>query len=1756
MATISGEQKTWHKITLDFEAPQSFSETPETFRDYRLDVVFTNATTGESYRVPGFFAADGDASETGANSGTVWRVNFNPPSEGEWTYETSFRTGNDIAASTNPNAGQAVGFIDGETGGFSVAATDKGGEDFRAKGMILQDEGTHYLQHQGDGDYFIRGGPGVPENFLATADFDGWRRGFDPNNPNDPSPGNDSPNNVARHQFAEHLSDFSGSNADLWSTDGENATNGQAILGAVDYLSDQGQNTIYLLTNTIGGDGQDVSPWVDPNLYKVGKNKNSIQDAVNDTSGVQADDFSVYDVSKLDQWERLFDYMDERGIYKNVLFQETENDQLLNGGTNVSGSSLSVERLVYMREMIARFGHNNGIQWNLGEENTQTDQQRIDMAEWAKAVDPYDHLVVIHTFPGQHGQVYDPLLGVEAFDGPSFQTSAGNIRPRTTQYIEDSADAGDPWVISWDEDSGNAADVSSNNTNPDETRPLREGFWGHLTAGGTGANWYLKGNGFGGHSFDQNLDDFTQFEVIWDWTEAATSFFNTYVPFWEMTMDDGATSNGNDFVMSKDGDYYVIYAKYGAADDIRLDLSGHGGESFDTFWYDPRNGGPLIDAGQVSGGGFVEFDNPPNTVGKDWVLFVRNSALPDTPPSVPPSDAQGGGTGGGGTGGGSDPIEIDLRLIEPGADSDEGALQDGATVDLDDFTNGISVSAVPDGSIGSAVFSLDGAVLQTENIAPYALFGDTGGDFKGGAIAPGSHELKVDVYSGSNGGGQFLGSKTVSFDVLAADDGNTGGGGSGGGGGTGGGGTGGGGGGNPPPPSTSDGAFIENDGLVVIEFESASALPDAWRSASSYSSSKSPSVNNPGAAAADDFIVWEGPQYFNNPGNGQITYQVQIETPGLYTFDWHNQVGNGTNTTEHNDTWLKIDADAFYAVKGNSVVRPKGASSDNDYPNGAGLPNGGGADGWFKVYSSGANNWKWSARTSDSDAHTIVARFDAPGVYDIHISARSSSHILDRMILVNEAVYDGNPRNLNLPESNRVEVSGVPVDPPPPPPPNLAPTADPDSADVTAGDAVTIDVLANDSDPEGDPLTIELADTGSLGTASLQNGQILYTANGGDGGTDQVTYRAVDSAGNKSALTTVTIAVAPQPQDDPPPPPPPPAPSGPLLSVALANTTTDQRVADLENDATIEIDGLGAIPLTIYAELTADGQSAGIKSVVLDAPGIDKQTESIEPYALFGDAGSDFNPGATLGSGDYSVTVTAFDKKGGKGNVLETQTINFTLTAAPQSSPPNTAPIAVDDAVALDEDTTGSFDVLANDNDAEGGPLTIAIVDGPDKGSAEVQGGQIVYTPGANENGADSLSYTLTDAEGLTSDAATVSITINPVNDAPVLAPLTAEVEENAESGVLTYAGSDFGFDPDGSTLFFFDAESDQGGQVTLAGEASILQYAPAADFVGTEVITVTLWDQADAAVTSQTTVTVEVTPEADADPVPPPDPDPSGTLVKAVNIGGQAVNGTDGIQYEADTYSVGNTFGTGNVEIAGTDNDALFRSEAWSPSPNGLNYGFAVEEAGTYRVELDFAEIWSGAMAAGARVFDIAIEDVAVEQGFDIYEAVGFRTATTVAFTTEVADGVLDIALSKVVQNPKLSAIRIFKEDAADVAGDVGGEVSQYLDFFAADPATDVTLGAITPGAPLGFAVDPSLITVYGTEKPGSDAVESVTYAYGGKTQVENFDPYAVFGDLEEDFLEGSGFASGPNVIDVTVHAGPDGTGAVLEEFELSFTA
>ena len=124
---LTGDAMQWHKLTLNFEGP-TLSEDPQTFLDHRLDVTFTHES-GEVIKVPGYFAADGDAANTGATVGNLWQVNFIPPLTGDWTWTAEFRVGDEIAVRSAE--GQSGGFFDGDSGSLSIADSDKSGLDLR-----------------------------------------------------------------------------------------------------------------------------------------------------------------------------------------------------------------------------------------------------------------------------------------------------------------------------------------------------------------------------------------------------------------------------------------------------------------------------------------------------------------------------------------------------------------------------------------------------------------------------------------------------------------------------------------------------------------------------------------------------------------------------------------------------------------------------------------------------------------------------------------------------------------------------------------------------------------------------------------------------------------------------------------------------------------------------------------------------------------------------------------------------------------------------------------------------------------------------------------------------------------------------------------------------------------------------------------------------------------------------------------------------------------------------------------------------------------------------------------------------------------------------------------------------------------------------------------------------------------------------------------------------------------------------------------
>ncbi|MEO0494023.1 MAG: S-layer homology domain-containing protein [Actinomycetota bacterium] len=223
---------------------------------------------------------------------------------------------------------------------------------------------------------------------------------------------------------------------------------------------------------------------------------------------------------------------------------------------------------------------------------------------------------------------------------------------------------------------------------------------------------------------------------------------------------------------------------------------------------------------------------------------------------------------------------------------------------------------------------------------------------------------------------------------------------------------------DPGPATPSTGAFVESGGLVVIEATSLT-LPDGWRRFPADAGGDSLQDG----ATDDAYIQWGGPTSYNKATRGVITIDVAISNPGRYRFVWHNAVGIGSSGTDHNDSFLRIDADAFYGERNGSVVCPDDMPVSNRCVGDE--PQGSSTDGHFKVYRSGSTgSFTWRAYTSDHDAHDLYAEFDEPGTYTIRIAGRSEGHAIDRIVLFrdgNEAgdVGFGAATALTVPESAR-----------------------------------------------------------------------------------------------------------------------------------------------------------------------------------------------------------------------------------------------------------------------------------------------------------------------------------------------------------------------------------------------------------------------------------------------------------------------------------------------------------------------------------------------------------------------------------------------------------------------------------------------------------------------------------------------------------------------------------------------------------------
>jgi len=586
--------KQWHTLTLNFNGPNTSELNPiNPFLQYKLLVTFTHQATNKKITVPGYFAADGNAAETSSTSGNIWQVKFNPEDLGQWSYQATLYKGKDIAITQQYQTAEKAP-LKHASGQFVVIPTDRHDTSFFAQGRLIADNGYFVFKH--NKKPWFKGGTNSPENILGYEDFDNTYR-----IPAESRDGEAAPSE-ALHNFNAHLKDWREGDPQ-WQKN-----KGRSIIGSMNYLAEQGMNSAYFLTLNILGDGKDVWPYISP------------------------EDFTRFDVSKLAQWEILFEHMQNKGILLHLVIQETENELMLDNGDT------GPLRQLYFNELIARFGHHLGLVWNLGEENgyakwtpnAQNTQQRKAMASYLKQNDVFNHPVLLHTHSHDPDRenILTPLLGFKDIDGLSLQQDKREKVPAVIKrWRRESIESGHHWLITMDEIGmwHTAALPDSVDSKHDTLR--RYALWGSILSGGAGVEWYFGAK----HPHnDLTSEDWRQREKLWQLTNVAQQFFTQFTPFGEMTPCDQYTPKRSDiYCAQRSDDMYVLFFSEQAEPYMNRPNSDNTATIYNVHWFDPINGGELK-TGNVKQVTFsqqnkVNIGKPQGDKNQDWVIVLKKA---------------------------------------------------------------------------------------------------------------------------------------------------------------------------------------------------------------------------------------------------------------------------------------------------------------------------------------------------------------------------------------------------------------------------------------------------------------------------------------------------------------------------------------------------------------------------------------------------------------------------------------------------------------------------------------------------------------------------------------------------------------------------------------------------------------------------------------------------------------------------------------------------------------------------------------------------------------------------------------------------------------------------------------------------------------------------------------------------------------------------------------------------------------------------
>ncbi|WP_180801599.1 tandem-95 repeat protein, partial [Vibrio parahaemolyticus] len=383
-------------------------------------------------------------------------------------------------------------------------------------------------------------------------------------------------------------------------------------------------------------------------------------------------------------------------------------------------------------------------------------------------------------------------------------------------------------------------------------------------------------------------------------------------------------------------------------------------------------------------------------------------------------------------------------------------------------------------------------------------------------------------------------------------------------------------------------------------------------------------------------------------------------------------------------------------------------------------------------------------------------------------------------------------------------------------PVNDSPVAVDDTTSIQEDTAVTIDVLTNDTDVDDDKLSIESASVPKeQGTVEVVDGKLVFTPAENFNGDAEITYTVTDGELTDEAKVTVTV----NPVND-----------APTIKVDAVESITEDAVSTDTVIATLEVADTDTPEdqLTVSLENNSNGYFVLVGDEV-------KLTQ----------AGVDAVNNDELNLKDLTISASVSDGVNPTANDSDSLIVNRV----------NDAPVAKDDIATTQEDTAVTIDVLPNDTDVDGDKLSIESVSVPkEQGTVEVVDGKLVFTPAESFNGDAEITYTVTD--GALTDQATVKVTVNAVNDTPVvesnIADQTLAEDFTPYTIDLNTAFSDVD-NVDGELTFSVSGNSN----IQVAIVNGIATITPTADWNGSETLTFTATDPSGESVSQPVNFTV-----------------------------------------------------------------------------------------------------------------------------------------------------------------------------------------------------------------------------------------------------------------------------------------------------------